>query len=835
MGNNKTSPVEKAAAFIVDKRKAFYLVYICLAVFSVVSNGWVKVNNDISDYLADDTETHIGLSIMDEEFVTYATAQIMVDNISYDTAESLCSKLEDVEGVKEVAFDDTEKHYANSAAMFTLTFDGEDNDPISAEALENAQKILEGYDTYVSAELGDTKANTIQNEINIVMVITVVIILIVLFFTSQTYMEIPVMLLTFGMAALLNVGTNYMFGTISFVSNSIAVILQLALAIDYAIILCHRYTEEREKMNAREAVITALSKAIPEISGSCLTTLSGLAAMMFMHFRLGYDMGIILIKAVLLSIVCVFTLMPGLLMSFSALIDKTHHKNFVPKINIWGKIVVKLRYITPVIFAVLIVGGFFFSNMCPYAYSYTNLTTIAKNDSQIADEMIRDTFRSSNTLAVLVPTGDYEKEKALLTELESYDEIDTAMGIANIEAIDGYCLADKLTPRNFSELIDMDIEVVDFLYAAYAVDSENYGAVVGGIDSYGVPLIDMFTFVYDKVDEGYVTLDDDLMDDLEDLHEQLEDGKKQLKGPKHSRLVLDLNIPEESKETFAFLETVRDTAKKYYGDDVVLAGNSTSDFDLSSTFGEDNVLISVLSVVFVMAILLFTFQSAGLPVILILVIQGSIWINFSFPYLQSKPLFFLSYLVVSSIQMGANIDYAIVITSRYTEFRQTMPKKQAIVESLNFAFPTILTSGTILACAGAFIGLLSSDAAISSIGSCLGRGTLISMVLVMLILPQLLLLGDFLIDKTSLKFKAGTRTVTTGGITAVNGIIHGNVNGRLDGIFYGTVNGEIDAKLSGVKENGTDTQNTGGTTDDGSPDKQGNAENDVPQSKEEVK
>ena len=345
----------------------------------------------------------------------------------------------------------------------------------------------------------------------------------------------------------------------------------------------------------------------------------------------------------------------------------------------------------------------------------------------------------------------------------------------------------------------------------------------------------MFTFVYDKVDEGYVTLDDDLMDELEDLHEQLEDGKKQLKGPKHSRLVLDLNIPEESEETFAFLETVRDTAKKYYGNDVVLAGNSTSDFDLSSTFGEDNVLISVLSVVFVMAILLFTFQSAGLPVILILVIQGSIWINFSFPYLQSKPLFFLSYLVVSSIQMGANIDYAIVITSRYTEFRQTMPKKKAIVESLNFAFPTILTSGTILACAGAFIGLLSSDAAISSIGSCLGRGTLISMVLVMLILPQLLLLGDFLIDKTSLKFKAGTRTVTTGGITAVNGIIHGNVNGRLDGIFYGTVNGEIDAKLSGVKENGTDTQNTGGTTDDGSPDKQGNAENDVPQSKEEVK
>ena len=161
--------------------------------------------------------------------------------------------------------------------------------------------------------------------------------------------------------------------------------------------------------------------------------------------------------------------------------------------------------------------------------------------------------------------------------------------------------------------------------------------------------------------------DDETQEELDDLHEMLLDGKKQLESDAHSRLVLNLNIPEESEETFAFLNTVRDTAKKYYGEDVLLAGNATSNYDLSASFARDNLMISILSILFVLIVLFFTFQSAGIPFILILVIQGSVWINFSFPTIQNQPLFFMSYLVVSSIQMGANIDYAIVITNRYTE------------------------------------------------------------------------------------------------------------------------------------------------------------------------
>jgi predicted RND superfamily exporter protein len=609
-------------------------------------------------------------------------------------------------------------------------------------------------------------------------------------------MEIPVLVLTFGLAAILNKGTNFIFGTISFVSNSIAIVLQLALAIDYAIILCHRYTEEREHLEARDAVVIALTKAIPEISGSSLTTLSGLATLTFMQFRIGYDMGIVLIKAIVFSLLSVFTFMPGLLMTFSKLIDNSHHKSFVPSIKNWGKIVVKLRKVTPIIFAVMLVVGCVFSNLCPYVYSTDSIRTSKKSDSQIAREKIDETFVKTSTLAMLVPIKDYETEHALLNEIEQFDEVNSVMGLANIEAMDGYTLTDRLTPRQFSELTDIDIEIADLLYAAYAANGDSYGKIVGGLDNYTVPMIDMFTFLYEQIEEGFVTLDEEMQSDLDDLNEQLTDAKKQLMGENFNRFVIKLNLPDESDETFAFLDTLHSVAAKYYGDDeVIIVGNATSNRDLSSSFSRDNILISILSVVFVVIVLLFTFQSIGIPILLIVVIQGSIWINFSFPFLEQSPMFFLSYLVVQSIQMGANIDYAIVITNRYLHLKEELPLKEAIVETLDQSFPTIATSGTILLSAGFAIGLLSSDPTISSIGTCLGRGTLISIILVMLILPQLLYLGDFVIEKTSFSLKKPSAIQSRSGSMKLSGHVTGYVQGVIDADFSGTIDGSIEAKI----------------------------------------
>ena len=790
--------MEKVAAFIVDKRNLFFLLYIFALIFSVIARGWVQVENDITTYLPDSTETRQGLTVMNDNFVTYGSARVMVSNVSYDTALHLQEVIEDIDGVAEVTFDDSTGHYTGASALFDVTFDGTETDPVSVQAMEEIRQTLAGYDLYVDTRVGVDDSAQLESEMVVIVAVAAVIIVVVLLLTSRAYAEVPVLLLTFITAALLNMGTNFLLGKISFISNSVTVVLQLALAIDYAIILCHRYSDEHETKPARDACVIALSKAIPEISSSSLTTISGLAALSFMQFGIGRDLSVVLIKAILFSLLSVFTLMPGLLMLFSPLIDKTKHKNLIPKITAVGKAAVKTRYIVPPIFAVVLAGAFWFASQCPYCYSYTDLTTPKQSESQIAYQKIKNTFGTSNMVAVIVPKGDYKAEAAVLRELDEMPEVKSTTGLANVEAMDGYMLADALTPRQFSELVGLDNEVAKVLYSAYAVHQDQYGELINGIENYDVPLFDMFMFLKEEMEDGNITLEGDVQDTLDDLFDQLEKAKLQLQSEEYSRLVVYLNLPEESEETFAFLGTIHEVLERHYPkQQCYVVGNSTSALDLSSSFVNDNNLISVLSALFVILILLFTFQSAGLPVLLIIVIQGAIWLNFSFPTIQNTPLYFLGYLIVSSIQMGANIDYAIVISSHYSELKHTMPPKQAIVEALNSSFPTIFTSGSILASAGILISMLTTNPVICAIGTCLGRGTLISIFLVLGVLPQILVLGDSIIERTSFEMKGLTGiTHTATGTMHVNGHVRGYISGMVDVDMKGVLRGQFNAAIS---------------------------------------
>ncbi len=796
----KGSGMEKIATFIVDKRNLFFLLYAFALIFSIVATGWVKVENDITTYLPEDTETRQGLTVMNDNFVTYGTARVMVSNVTYETAENICSDLESVDGVTSVDFDDTTDHYKSASALFSVTFDGTTTDDISIHALHTIRDMLAGYDTYIDTEVGVDTSADLQSEMSVILVLAAIVIVLVLTLTSRSYAEVPVLIMTFGAAALLNMGTNFLCGTISFISNSVTVILQLALAIDYAIILCHRFSDEHETKDTREACIAALSKAIPEISSSSLTTISGLGALAFMHFGIGRDMATVLIKAILFSLLSVFTLMPGLLMLFSKKIDATRHKNLIPKITFLGKFDVATRFIVPPIFAVVVVVTAVLANKCPYCYSYTDLVTAKQSESQIAHQKIKNTFGVNNMVAVIVPTGDYDSERQLLKDLDSCAEVKSTQGLANIDAMDGYKLADALTPRQMSELAGLDYEVAEALYAAYAVDQNEYGKLISGLGDYKVPLFDMFMFLQREMKDGNITLDGDIQETLDDLFEQLNKAQLQLQSDKYSRLVVYLNLPEESDETMDFLDTMHALIAKYYSSDTYIVGNSTNVKDLSSSFGEDNMLISVLSALFVVIILLFTFKSAGLPVLLIVVIQGSIWINFSVPTIQHESLYFLGYLIVNSIQMGANIDYAIVISSHYTDLKKEMRPKEAIIAALNEAFPTIFTSGTILAVAGALIGVMTTNPVIAAIGTCLGRGTVISIVLVMAVLPQILLIGDTIVERTSFDVKVPVDLSrvnrTASGNMRVSGRVRGYVNGVIDAEIKGTLNGTLKASVT---------------------------------------
>ena len=788
----------KVATFIVDRRNLFFLLIGIALIFSAISSKWVKVENDLAAYLPDTSETSRALDLMNEEFVTYGSAKLMVSNITYDQASQICDDIKQRDDVTMVSFGDTSDHFNDFSALYDITFAYPETDERCLEGLDEIKESLSGYDIYVTTSMGDQAAEIIANEMKVVSALVVVVVLSVLIFTSSTYAEVPVLLLTFGASALIASGTNFLLGTISFVSDSVTIVLQLALSVDYAIIFCNRYKEEHATLDIREADIVALSKAIPEIFSSSLTTVGGLIAMMFMQYGIGKDMAICLIKAIAFSLMSVFLFMPGLIMVFGKAMDKTKHKSFIPRISFIGKFDHKTRFIVPPLFVLLVVGAFITSGKCPYVYGYSMIETPVKNETQIADEMITGAFGESNFVALMVPAGSYEKEAALMKELEARPEVDHCQGLANTEAMDGYTLTDTLSAREFSELFNVDYEVSELLYMAYAINDENYAKLINGFSGYKIPLIDIVMFLHDEVEQGYVTLDDDLMETLDDANAQMKMAKEQLQGENYSRMLVYLNLPQEGDETFAFLDEMHVIAGKYYDgkENILVAGESTSQYDLKKTFSRDNTVVSVVSILAVLAVLLFTFLSAGMPVLLILVIQGAIWINFSFPTLQHTYLFFMGYLIVSSIQMGANIDYAIVISGRYTELRKFMNKKDAVIETLNFAFPTIITSGSMMVLSGIAIGRLSSDATICGIGQCLGRGTIISIILVMFVLPQILLVGEKIIEKTSFEVSAPIKLDRGFGTVRVDGMVRGQVNGYVIGEMHALIKGEVAAVVT---------------------------------------
>lgn len=748
--NNKSSFMSRFAGLVVKGRWIIMLVFAALIVFSFFSFGWVHVEEDVTAYLAEDAEARRGLTIMEEDFVTLGTAKVMVKRVSETEANEIAEQIRAVADVAMVQFDLTEAHYKDGYALYNVTFAEETDSERSEAAYAQIKTLLADRDTTYYSDVGFSLAAGIARQMVSVLIFVVIVVFAVLLFTSDTYAEIPVMILTFVVAAVINLGTHFILGTISFVSNSVAIVLQLALSVDYAIILCNRYKEEHQNLPIREAVIKAVAASIPEIFASSLTTIAGLTAMTFMKFRLGVDLGICLIKAILCSMLTVFLFMPALLMLFGKAMDKTKHKRFVPKISFVGKFAYATRFVFPILFVLLVVGAYHVFGQTNYAYAQDIVPARNMTERESSKAEIDEAFGSSNLVAVLIPSGDYASEKALLEDLGDCPEVRSASGLAGVEVMNGRSLGDEISPADFSAVAGVDDTVSQALFAYYAAEKGDHRAVTGDLQNYKAPMLDLFLFLHDRAEAGDVELEEDQVAMIDELYGQLSMAAAQLQGRNYSRLVLDLDLPVQSDETFAFLEHIHLLASQYYPEDVCLTGDSVSAKDFKDAFATDNRVVGLMSLGLVMLILFFTFKSFGMPLLLILVIQGSIWMNFAIATLHGDPVFFLCYLIVSAIQMGANIDYAIVVSTRYREFRETMGPKEAIITTLNLAFPTVITSGLMMVCAGLLIGFRVSQCIIAGMGYYVGTGTSISIVLILFALPQLLLLGDKFVAVTTI-------------------------------------------------------------------------------------
>ena len=744
--NKKPSPLHRASEWIVDHYRLFFIVFAALLVFSAVASGWVKVENDVAAYLPADSETRQGLDIMEREFQTYGSAKILLRGTDADTAAATAEQIRAVDGVDSCTYtmNDT------GSALLSVSLSDLEGSDTCAQTVQALRDLLDGSGAYIYSAEGYSISDQINGEVRGLLVIVAIILVTVLTFTSSTYAEVPILLITFLAAALINKGTNFIFGTISFVSNAVAILLQLAMSVDYAIIFCNRYKQAHETLPVREAVIESLAKSITVISSSSLTTVAGLVAMTFMKFGLGRDLGIVLIKAIFISLLTVFLLMPGLLLKLGPAMDKTKHRSFVPKISGVGRLAWRTRRVVPLVFAAVLVVACIGTNRVSYVYSEAPLKTHNADVNRTASQAITADFGDETVLAVVVPAGDYDQEAALLDALSAVPEVKSAVGIAGTEAAGGYRLADAVDYRTFAQLSNVDSTSAQALFALYAAENGAAQTAAQDLRGYQVPLLKLFGFLNDKIADGTVTLSDAQAAQVTALSDQLTRASAQLEGTSYHRLVLTLAAASDGDETFALLDRIHAVVHQYYPTDSYLVGDAMSAYGSEQTFTQDNVMVSAMSILMVMLVLLFTFRSIGMPILLTLVIQGSIWINFGLTVLTGEYVLFMVYLVASAIQMGCNVDYAIVVASLYTEARAEQGPREAMISALNLAFPTIITSGTMLISAGLLIGARVSSGAVAGMGRFVGVGSLITVFLVLFVLPQLLLLGDTFVRKTAL-------------------------------------------------------------------------------------
>lgn len=677
--------MKKFYQIITARPKLVMTIFILFAVISAVLRNFVSVNYDINDYLPEDCKSTVSLDVMSEEFDGgIPNTRVMIKNVTIPEALEYKEKIKAVNGVSSVMWlddsidttvpletqdkDVVENYYKDNTALYSITID---EDKI-LESIPEIREII-GEDNAMEGSAVSTEVATKStvSEISKITIIAVLFVLFVLILNTASWAEPFIILIGLGIAILLNMGSNIIFGEISFVSNAAGAVLQLAVSLDYTVFLLHRFEESRKEISSpREAMIDALCKSTSSILSSGLTTVIGFAALCLMRFRIGPDLGLVLAKGVAISLLSVFIFMPNFILLTYKLIDKAHHRRLLPEFNRFGRFVSKIMIPFACVFALIIIPSFLASNSNEYYYGASHI--FDESTKLGADTAaIEDVFGKSDTYVLMVPNGDNDTQKELSDRLKTLPQVSD---------------------------------------------------IVSYVDTVG-----------SEIPKEYLD----------------EDTLSMLVSDNYSRMVISLNTDYEGEETFELIEEIRQTAENFYNDEYYLAGNGVSTYDLKDTVTSDMLKVNLIAIGAVFIVLLLTTKSISIPVILVISIETAIWLNLSIPYFAGSIIFYIAYLIISSIQLGATVDYAILMTDRYMEYRSAMPKKKAIVETISSCTISILTSGSVLTLVGFLLGYISTHGLLAQLGTMLGRGTLCSLAIVLFVLPGLLYLFDKLIQKTT--------------------------------------------------------------------------------------
>ena len=676
--------------FILKHRKMIIIVFMILTVICIGLSTLVGVNYNFADYLPEDAPSTNALNVMEEEYSQpIPNMRVVIYDVSIPDALEYKEKIKKAEGVKEVTWlddsidiyqplelaeqDTVETWYKNSDALFSVTVSSDDTEK---KAAVDAIREIIGDDNAMSGTAVTDVLSPVHTsqEIQKIMLIALPIVFIILLLTTTSWFEPVLFMITIGVAIMLNRGTNLIFGEISFVTNAAGSVLQLAVSMDYSIFLLHRFAENRQYGgNVRDAMVKAVKQSMGSVLSSGLTTVTGFAALILMRFRIGPDMGYVMAKAIVFSLICVLCFLPALAISTYKMIDKTRHRAFWPDFQKLAKVVLKVRIPALTLAVLLLIPCYIAQGKNDFLYGSSRV--YSTNETQMGRDLltIEDEYGPSNPLVILVPKGDISKEQQLNDELKANPDVTSIISYVNIV---GASIPEDFVPE----------ESLSQLY------SQHYSRFVVSLDT-------------EEVEDGWA-------DKVDELHTICE---------------------------------------KYYGDEAMIAGDLASTEDLKDTITVDNTRVNILAILFVFVILVLNFKSISIPVILTLVIELSIWINLSVPYLQSTTLHYIGYLIISSVQLGATIDYAILLTGRYMDERKTKKRKDAAIESIRVCVLSLFTSAIILTIAGSVLGAISTNLVLSQLGILVGRGAVISFILVLFVLPALLMIFDRLIEKTTAK------------------------------------------------------------------------------------
>ena len=738
----------KFSRFIVKYRYWFMGVFLALFVGGLFCMGLVKVNYDFTEYLPPDSETRISLDLMEDTFGDIGTVQIMAKNVTEQEAAQIYALISGTENVRGVNFDAADPdYYQGGNALYQVFFNTGNASQETVDTVAVLRESLGAYELAVNGAALDTMyiQEAIAGEMPMILGIAFAIVLVILLLTSNSWFEPVIFLPTVLVAIVLNMGTNFLLGTISFISHTICAILQLALAMDYSIILLHRYSEECERCeDRREAMAAALSSSIVAVSSSSLTTIAGLLSLVFMQFTIGFDIGVVLAKGIVMSMLSVFFLMPSLILLFSRAVEKTRHKNLLPRLNKLSGFSFRARHVVPVLMAaVFIVAAVLQTNTI---YTYSVEATKDKSDPVYAENQeIVEAFGEQNNLVIL-----YTPDTSLLAEEN------IRIGNALIDSIEGITVDGNSVVKSATGVSVIDVKP---MLASYGSEAELRSLLKTlGLD-YDAEHVYLDEFYFNLMDalqglESFGMTDNALYRQLNAVRAMLEKNDQfgLLYREGVMRVLFSIDLPTASEEAFVFVERLRETMREDFSDlDCYVLGDSVSTYDIRETFKGDLRNITLVSVLSILIIVLLAFRSIAVPVLLVAVIQGSIWINMAISAVAGEGIFFVGYLILICIQMGATIDYGIVLTNRYMERRITAGRRDSLIFAMNAAFPTIITSGGIFIVAGFLIGGISSVPIISTIGMLLGRGAVISVALVLFLLPELLVLFDRAVEKTTLK------------------------------------------------------------------------------------